>query len=102
MSLRFPSLTLALATAILLALPEGPATGGERGENIAAEQRLRLQAEWARARAVGGYPDPFTALGAALRGEPIPGALQPALEPPREDKIWDNFDMPDWWPDGRN
>jgi len=80
---RRPAALIAL-TALLMAAPFPAPAGGEKdgGEDIASEQQLRLKQEWARARAVGGYPDPLSAFAALLRGEPIPGSIQPHISDP--------------------
>ncbi|MEM9140499.1 MAG: hypothetical protein AAGB15_11790 [Pseudomonadota bacterium] len=73
-----PTLTL------LIALMIAPATltqAGPRlsGESTAAEQNLLLRAEWERARLIGGYEDPITALRNLFNGTPTKRTIQPRL-----------------------
>lgn len=59
-----------------------------RGDNAVVEQRLRLKAEWARARKVGGYSNPVTALINLFSGTDIGNAVQRVIKDPPPETIW--------------
>ncbi|MEM7059531.1 MAG: hypothetical protein AAF557_18250 [Pseudomonadota bacterium] len=50
------------------------------GDNAAQEQNLLLRAEWERAKQIGGYEDPITALVNLFNGTPTVRTIQPKLQ----------------------
>ncbi|MGF1446118.1 MAG: hypothetical protein ACFBRM_07930 [Pikeienuella sp.] len=53
-----------------------------RGSNAVPEARAALKAEWARARAVGGYVTPLSALADLFAGRPLgPRQVQRVINP---------------------
>ncbi len=69
---------LAVATVTLAIVPEAEARGGD---NAVSQSRARLKAEWARARAVGGYGNPLTVLFALVSEREVPaGQIQRPLQ----------------------
>ncbi|MEM6943739.1 MAG: hypothetical protein AAF416_18220 [Pseudomonadota bacterium] len=57
---------------------------GGRGDNAAQQANASVKVEWARARAVGGYGNPITALIDAIRGTERPerpGQVQRVITP---------------------
>lgn len=74
------TLLLLSALSVIVATPLVHAGPRVAGESTAAEQNLLLRAEWERARLIGGYEDPFTALANLLNGTPSDRTIQPRLE----------------------
>ncbi|MEM7496397.1 MAG: hypothetical protein AAF371_00225 [Pseudomonadota bacterium] len=77
---------LALTLAGIAAAPDADAKRkrGGRGDNAVSQAQASVQLEWARARAVGGYGDPFTALVDAVTGRERParpGQVQRVITP---------------------
>ncbi|MEM6678177.1 MAG: hypothetical protein AAF675_09920 [Pseudomonadota bacterium] len=78
----------ALAVAVVLAaIPDAEAKNkrtGRGGDNAVSQASAGVRFEWQRARAVGGYGNPFTALVDALTGRERPerpGQVQPVVTP---------------------
>jgi len=67
----------ALAAAVLAAI--APALAEAREMRERQQQNLLLRAEWERARAIGGYEDPFTALRNLFSGNATERTVQPML-----------------------
>ncbi|MEM9146670.1 MAG: hypothetical protein AAGC57_10750 [Pseudomonadota bacterium] len=68
---------LVAAVAVTAALP---ADAMRRGDNAVSQSRAKLEKEWRRARANGGYGNPVSALLGILAGQELrPGTLQPSF-----------------------
>lgn len=70
----------------------GPADAGTRknqrgGETTAEDQYKTVKAEWKRARSVGGYPDPVTAVISLVNGTLPETAIQPGLNDPQAPEV---------------
>lgn len=96
-----PVMTMILTAAILAttatALVPTDAAAMRRGDNAVPEQRLKLKAEWAQARRAGGYNDPISGLIGLLTGDAPDSAIQPVINDPKPESIFDNFDNTSKW-----
>ncbi|MEO1532395.1 MAG: hypothetical protein AAFU72_09510 [Pseudomonadota bacterium] len=77
---------MALTLAGIAAAPEADAKRkrGGRGDNAVSQSQAAVKVEWARARAVGGYGNPFSAIVDVLTGRERPerpGQVQPVITP---------------------
>ncbi|MEM6358419.1 MAG: hypothetical protein AAF844_22400 [Pseudomonadota bacterium] len=77
---------LALTIAGIAVAPEADAKRkrGGRGDNAVSQSQASVQVEWARARAVGGYGNPFSAIVDAFTGRERPerpGQVQRVITP---------------------
>lgn len=69
---------LVAATAFASTVPAAEAM--RRGDNAVSQSRAKLEKEWRRARAAGGYSDPLSALVGLFRGAPPRhGTVQPSF-----------------------
>ena len=68
----------ALLTLDISGAQAGPRVGGDG--NTTAERLLLQRAEWDRARKIGGYEDPITALTNLFNGTATKRTIQPTLE----------------------
>ncbi|MEM8791414.1 MAG: hypothetical protein AAGE80_07340 [Pseudomonadota bacterium] len=83
--------TLLMATAFVAVAPD-PADAMRRGgSNAVPEQRLKLKAEFAQARRAGGYENPFSSIMKLFRGDDLGNAVQPVINDPEPDSIFDAF-----------
>ncbi|MEM7669810.1 MAG: hypothetical protein AAF317_11800 [Pseudomonadota bacterium] len=62
------------------------------GDNAVSQQRAKLQAEWAQARRAGGYGNPLSALADLLNSRDTAGQIQPVINDPPREVIWDRAD----------
>lgn len=69
---------------------------GGRGDNAVTQQRLKLKAEWARSRALGGYNNPISAFVGLLTGEDTGNAIQPGINQVKDESIFDNITRDKW------
>ncbi|MEO1491916.1 MAG: hypothetical protein AAFV19_07160 [Pseudomonadota bacterium] len=85
---RLLIVTLAAAIAVTAA---SEADAGKRkgrgGETTAEDQFKTVQAEWKRARSLGGYPDPYSAVVGLLNGTLPEGAIQQGLNDPQAPEV---------------
>lgn len=80
-------LVLSGVAAIMAAAPVITEANPRTGDNPGRTQNVVLKAEWERARAIGGYEDPFTAFANVLNGTVSERTIQPKI------RVQDNEDF---------
>ncbi len=70
-----------VAVLAVSATTEAQAMRSRGSDNAVSQQRAKLKKEWQRARAVGGYQNPLSALIDLIAGRELrPGTVQPSFQ----------------------